>query len=132
MSKKNPIKEAADIAAPALGAAGSEALAKAIDDLAKSTDNEIGQQLLGWVEGAVKTNGPGAVVAIKDWIVDLAEGDKIPPFPDPPPPLRIQSDMLAALQNAEADDKSKFRDQMVLIGDALGSVLLGIVSGLIK
>ena len=132
MTKKNQFEEIADVAAPALGKAGSDALAKAIDDLAKETDNEIGQQLLGWVEATVKLQGPGAVVGLKDWIVDMAKGDSVPPFPDPPPPLRVQSEMLAKLQNAEADAKSKFKDQMVLIGDALGSVLLGIVTGLIK
>lgn len=132
MSKKDPLIEAIDVATPALGKAGADALAKAIDDLAKETDNEVGQQLLGWVEATVKAQGANGVVALKDWIVEMVDGDKVPPFPDPAPPLRVQSDMLAKLQNAEADAQSEFKKQMVLIGDVLGSVLLGIVSGLIK
>ena len=131
MSKKDPLMEAIDKATPALGAVGADALAKAIDDLAKETDNEIGQQLLGWVEVTVKAQGASGVVALKDWIVDMVDGEKVPPFPEGTS-LRMQSEMLAKIQNAEAEDASKFKKQMVLIGDTLGSVLLGIVSGLIK
>jgi len=125
------LEKAIDGVTPILGEEGAKALGNALNDLAKETDNEIGQQLLGWVEGAVRTGGPDAVVALKDWIMDMAKGDTVPPFP-PGTPLDVQSDMLAKVQNAEADAKSAFRDQMVLIGDTLGAVMLGIVSGLIK
>ncbi len=124
------IEKVIDDVAPMLGKEGAKALGDALSDLKGKTNNEVGQQLLGWIESTVRANGPAAVVAMKDWMVEAAKGEGAPPFPDPAPPLRIQSDMLAKLQNAEADDKNKFRDQMVLIGDSLGSVLLGVVSSL--
>ena len=125
------LEKAIDTITPTLGKEGAEALGNALQDLKDKTDNDVGQQVLGWVEDAVRTGGPDAVVALKDWLVDMANGEDLPPWPEGTS-LRVQSDMLAALQKAEMEDKSKFKDQMVLIGDALGSVLLGIVSGLIK
>ncbi len=125
------LEKAIDAATPVLGEEGAKALGTALEDLAKETDNEIGQEVLGWVASTVEANGAAGVVALKDWIMDLAKGDTSSPIPKGIN-LRQSSDIYARLQNKEADDMSEFRDTMVVIGDTLGTVLLGIVKGLIK
>ncbi len=125
------LEKAIDGVTPLLGAEAAEAVGNALSKLSEESDKPIVQDLLGWTEGAIRAGGPGAVVALKDWLVDLAKGDSVPPFP-PGMSLRDQSDILAKVQNLEADEKAKWRDQMVLIGDTLGSVMLGIVAGMLK
>ena len=61
----------------------------------------------------------------------MVDGDQSAPIP-PGTPLRVSSDIFAALQNKEAEELNKFRDTVIIIGDTLGVVLLGIVKGLIK
>lgn len=113
---------------PVLGQAGVTALAEQLKDLAASTGQPWQKILLNLTAEAVEKHGPKGIDLARDAIDDMIA--KRPPQIDWANP-RTASDLVAALQNAEADEKSAARDYFVKVGHVLGQILTATVKSIV-
>lgn len=114
---------------PALGQAGVDALAGELDTLSADAAEPWKKSVLALLADAVEKNGVGGIMMAYEAIEALCN--------DEPPEiswadLEVASDVLAQLQNAEADRKSATRDFFARISESLGAILGGLIKGAIS
>ena len=109
------------------GTAGLKELDDALEKIEKEADTPWKKALLQLAGDAVEKYGPMGLRKIDDLIYRMGKGkDPDLSFAS----LKARSDYLAALQNMEADEKSKARDFFSTIGQSLGIILKAIIGGL--
>lgn len=112
---------------PVLGQVGVDALTNEFKDLAGGQDAPWKQAALNLLADAVQAHGMAGIDLARKALDDLFD-NKAPEIDWANP--RTASDIVAKLQNAEADDKSKARDFFVKVGDSFGKLLAAIIKGL--
>lgn len=109
------------------GVAGVKELEDALAELESIAKQPWQKALLRMTGAAVEKYGPVGLERIENLISDLSKGKE----PDLGfASLRDRSDYLAALQNMEADDKSKAKDFVRVVGKQVGIILRAILEGL--
>jgi len=112
---------------PILGQIGVNKLAEEFKDLAADQDKPWKQASLSLLADAVQAHGPAGVALAYKAIQDLFE-NKVPSIDWANP--RTASDIVAKLQNAEADDKSAANEFFVKVGDSLGKLFTAVIKGM--
>ena len=113
---------------PALGEMGVKTLADKLTDLSNEATEPWKRAILALVADAIEKNGTEGIKLAYDAIEALIESK--PPKIDWAD-LEVASDILAQLQNAEADRKSAARDFFARVSDDIGAILGGLIKGLI-
>jgi len=115
-----------------VGDAGVDALANELAKQADNTDEPWEKALVDLAVDGLEKFGPEGVrmasKAVEDLFSGKQDGTKLSDVTDN---LRTASDLLAALQSAEAERKSKARDWLRAIGQAAGQVTGGIIRNLL-
>ena len=112
---------------PVIGEEGIRRLKVLLDKLTQDQEGWK-KTMLGMVADAIEEHGPGGLVIALDAINDLIGGQEADiDWANP----RRASDMIAALQNAEADEKTAMHDFGVEVSLTLGILLSGLLKGLI-
>lgn len=118
--------------APQLGEQGIEAAAAALDKEAAKADAPWKKALIDFTADSLEKHGPMGVQmaskAVEDLFAGKRGGTKISDITDD---LETASDMLAALQNAEADRKTAARTFLRALGQTLGTITGGFIKGLL-
>lgn len=122
------IKQLLDLLLPQLGQAGVDALKDLLEDLSADQDQPWKKAVLALLADAVKNHGPEGIEMARK-AIEAILAHKVPKIDWANP--RTASDIVAQLQNAEADQKVAARDFFVKLGEVLGKVSVGIVLGLI-
>lgn len=113
---------------PVLGEHGVKALTAELSSLIAEANEPWKKAVLGLVANGVETFGPQGVQIATKAIEDLIAGE------DPDiswADLDVASDILAHMQNAEADRKAASKDFLSKVGKVLGQVFGGFIKGLI-
>ncbi len=113
---------------PVLGHAAVYALTKEVSDLTADSKEPWKKAILGLVANGVETFGPQGVQIATDAITKLMAGE------DPEidwADLDVASDILAHMQNAEADRTTAAKAFMAKVGKVLGQIFGGFIRGLI-
>jgi hypothetical protein len=113
---------------PVLGEAGVGALTGELKDLAAGQEGWK-KSILSLLADAVEKNGPGGIALAMTEINKLLDG-KVPDIDWAD--LEVASDVLAHLQNVEADQKSKMNDFLVKLSHTLGTVLGALLKGILS
>jgi len=113
---------------PTIGQTGIDALTSVFKDLAEGQDAAWKKAALALVANAVEKEGPGGLKLALD-ALDALMNDEEPDIDWAD--LRVASDVLAQLQNAEADTKSAVKDYIDKLSKTLGVILAGVIKGLI-
>lgn len=115
-----------------LGNTGVDTLAAELDKQADNADEPWKKALVNLAVDGLEKFGPEGVrmasKAVEDLFAGKQGGTKISDITDN---LRTASDLLAALQSAEADRKSKARDWLRAIGQVAGRLTAGYIRGLL-
>ena len=113
---------------PVLGQAGVTALTAEVNELTEEATEPWKKAVLGFVANGVQTFGPQGVQIATKALEDLMNGKE----PDISwADLDVASDILAHMQNAEADRKSASKEFLTKVGNVLGQLFGGIIKGLI-
>lgn len=115
---------------PTLGEAGVLLLKEKVDDLVAEAKEPWKKAVLALVSNAVATYGPQGIEVARKYIHDLLGGGQ-PPVIDWLD-LETASDILAQMQNAEADRLSSSNEFLTKVGHVLGEILTAFIKGLIK
>jgi hypothetical protein len=115
---------------PILGPEAATALAEELRELISDESPAWQRSVLALVADAVEKHGIAGIQIALDQIEILLEGDEEPEIDWAN--LMVASDLVASLQNAEADRKSAARDFLARIGKVLGPILSGIIRGIIS
>lgn len=118
-----------DSLVPVLGEMGVKALADKLENLSAGQGESWKRMVLALVADAVEAHGPAGVEMAYQAIKAIFDNKK--PKIDWASP-RTASDIVAAMQNAEADRKSEVKDFFVQLGEVFSLISVGIVRGLIK
>ena len=114
---------------PVLGDAGVAALKGELDDLAAGEDGWQ-KAVLAFMANAVEEHGPKGIDIGMDYLNSVLAGG------DPPnidwADLEVASDLLAHLQNVEADAKSEWQDFLARLSHSLGVILGALIRGLVS
>jgi len=117
---------------PALGDKGVEAVAAELDKQAENADESWKKSLLNLAADSLDQHGPEGVrmasKAIEDLFAHKQAGTKLSDLTDD---LETASNLLAALQNAEADRKTAARRFLKALGQTLGQITKGFIKGLL-
>ena len=113
---------------PTIGQTGIDALTSVFKDLAEGQDAAWKKAALALVANAVEKEWPGGLKLALD-ALDALMNDEEPDIDWAD--LRVASDVLAQLQNAEADTKSAVKDYIDKLSKTLGVILAGVIKGLI-
>lgn len=116
---------------PALGDQGVDALAKELDDQANNADAPWKKALLNLAADSIEKHGPEGVRMASQAIEDLFDGKRGTKISDLTDDLETASDLLGALQSAEASRKSAARNFMRGLGQTLGTVTKGFIKALL-
>ncbi len=114
---------------PVIGQVGVDALANELAELAKTADEPWQRGVLALISDAVAKNGPSGIDLAIDAIKKALDGDEAPDIDWAD--LETASDILALMQNKEADEKSAVMDFMSQMSNSLGVILSGLIKGLI-
>lgn len=113
---------------PVIGQGGVDLLSDHLKDVAGGLDEPWKKTILGLVTNALDEFGPEGLEIVRKELTKLAEGKEIQlDWAD----LEVASDMLALLQNAEADEKNAARDFFVKLSADLGAILTGLLKGIL-
>ena len=123
------IKEGVDDITAALAPKAVDAISEAIGKV--EVKEEWQSTLLNVVAESVETYGATGIDKAKDLIWSLVEGKPFDQEAYNKHSLQVQSDMLVAFQNKEADARSAVKDFFAVVGDALGGVLVAVAKGMI-
>lgn len=104
---------------PLVGNQAVKAVAGELEDLSKEASDPMKAAVLALVSDAVQEHGPAGIALAENAIKDLLDGNT--PDIDWASP-RNASDLVAALQNAEADRKTEARELAARAGHALGKI----------
>jgi len=121
-------KNLLDSLMPVLGQTGIALLEADLKSLASEQDTPWKKAALALLADAVYKHGPAGIDLAHKAVMDLLE-NKVPEIDWADP--RTASDLVAALQNAEADDKSAAKDFFHKTGNILGRVLGALVQGML-
>jgi len=115
--------------APVLGNQAVVALKGEIDELVGESKEPWKKAVLGLVADGVTVYGPKGVQVALDAIEKLRTGDEAPnlDWAD----LDVCSDILAHMQNAEADSRSETREFLQKVGKVLGILFGAFLKGLL-
>jgi hypothetical protein len=113
---------------PSLGEMGVKTLADKLEGLSAEASEPWKKTVLALTANAVESAGVDGIKMAWQAIEDLVN-DKAPKLDWAD--LEVASDVLAQLQNAEADRKSEARDFFAKISTELGAILGGLIKGLI-
>jgi len=113
---------------PALGEMGVKVLADKLNDLSAEATEPWKKAILELTANAIESSGVAGIQMAYDAIEALIN--------DKPPKidwadLGVASDILAHLQNAEADRKSAAKDFFARLSTDLGAILGGLIKGLV-
>lgn len=117
-----------DNLAPVLGEMGVKTLADKLQSLSAEATEPWKKTILALCANAVESAGLQGIDMAWKAVEDLVN--------DEPPKLdwadlEVASDVLARLQNAEADRKSEARDFFARVSTEIGAILGGLIKGLI-
>ncbi len=115
---------------PTLGQAGVDALADELKGLTEGMDEAWKKTVMNLLISGVENYGVDGIQMAMDYINKLMDGDDLPDIDWTD--LRTASDLVAQLQNAEADRKSAVKDFMAKTSKILGKILAGLIKGLIS
>jgi hypothetical protein len=111
------------------GVAGVKKVEGALDDLSAKANKPWKKAVMGLLGDAVEKYGLDGVQKVEKALQRLGEGKQ----PDIEfASLKARSDFLAAMQNMEADEKSKAKDFFSTIGESLGIILKAVIAGLMS
>ena len=114
-----------------LGEQGVEKLAQEMSDQADKVDEPWQRALINLAADGIAKFGPDGVKMASQAVEDLLDGKRGTKISDITDDLETASDLLYALQNAEAARKSKARDFMRVLGQSLGRIAGGFLKGLL-
>tara|TARA_B100001057_G_scaffold476309_1_gene544119 strand:- start:1328 stop:1720 length:393 start_codon:yes stop_codon:yes gene_type:complete len=123
------VKEGVDDITSALAPKAVEEISKAIGGI--EVKEEWQSTLLGVVAESVENYGVIGIEKAKDLVWNLIEGKPFDQEAFNKLSLRAQSDVVAQLQNKEADHQSAVKDFFAVLGDTLGGVLVAVAKGMI-
>jgi hypothetical protein len=114
---------------PSLGEAGVKALGDKLDSLSAEATEPWKKTVLSLTANAVESGGMKGIDLAWKAIEDLIN--------DKPPKidwadLEVASDVLAQLQNAEADRKDEIRDFFAKVSHDIGAIIGGLIKGLVS
>lgn len=111
-----------------LGRLGMSKAGSALKELAASADSPWKKTVLALVADSIKKYGPAGISEAKKLVDRIAKGKPVDlSFAS----LRVQSDVLARLQNAEANRKTEAREFMLLVAKTLGQILAAVIKGIV-
>jgi hypothetical protein len=113
---------------PILGAEAVKALAKELEGLAKGASEEWQKAILQLIADAVRTNGPAGITLAMAAIQDLL--NKKQPDMDWAD-MSTASNVVAQLENAEANQIESVKEFLAIVGNILGAVIMALVKGFI-
>lgn len=112
---------------PILGQTAVDALAEELKTVLAGMDKGWKKTVLSLLTSAVEKYGPEGIKIALEAINDLMDGKS----PDIDwADLRTASDVVARLQNIEADEKSAVKDWLIKVSDILAKIIQGIIKGL--
>lgn len=123
------IKEGVDDITAVLAPKAVEEIGKALGKV--EVKEEWQSTLLTVVADSIDTYGVTGIEKAKDLIWNLVEGKPFDQEAFNKLSLRAQSELLAQLQNKEADEQTAVKDFFVVVGETLGGVLVAVAKGLI-
>ncbi len=114
---------------PILGPESAQELEAKLGGLSLPADKDWQKMALALVSDAVEKHGPEGIALAVQAVQDMMAGQ--PPKIDWAD-LRLASDIVAHMQNAEADHKREFNDYMVKIGKVAGIILATLIKSLVS
>jgi hypothetical protein len=126
MSYKNKLSSMAS----KVGEEGVEKLAGFLDGEAAKADEPWKRTLLDLLADAGRKHGPEGFKMAQDAVERMLDGDGAD-IRKVTSNLLIASNLLAQLQNAEADRKDRARKWLIAIGQTLGTILKAVVSAVL-
>lgn len=115
---------------PILGQAGVDALADELKGLTEGMDEAWKKTVMNLLINAIENHGVDGIQMALDYVNKLLDGDDLPEIDWAD--LRTASDIVAQLQNAEADQKTAVKDFLAKTSKILGQILAGLIKGLIS
>jgi len=115
---------------PVLGQAGVDALADELKALTEGMDEAWKKTVMNLLINGIENYGVDGIQMAMDYINKLLDGDDLPDIDWAD--LRTASDIVAQLQNAEADQKSAVKDFLAKTSKILGQILAGLIKGLLS
>ena len=115
--------------APVVGEATANVLSEELGKMAADAEDPLNKALLSMMTNAMKEHGAVGIQSVITAVTDLSAGKQvdITKITD----LETASDLLAVMQNQEADRREAANDMLTQIGKSLGVVTSALVSGLI-
>jgi hypothetical protein len=113
-----------------VGEEGVEKLAGFLDGEAAKADEPWKRTLLDLLADAGRKHGPEGFKMAQDAVERMLDGDSTD-IRKVTSNLLIASNLLAQLQNAEADRKDRARKWLIAIGQTLGTILKAVVSAVL-
>ena len=114
-----------------MGPDGVDAVAEELNKRANAADEPWQAALINLAADGISKFGPEGVRYVSKAIEDLFSGKGATTLKDVTDDLETASDLLAAMQNAEAERKSKARDFLKVLGSTLAKITKGFIKGLI-
>ena len=115
--------------APVVGEATANVLSEELGKMAADAEDPLNKALLSMMTNAMKEHGAVGIQSVITAVTDLSAGKQVDltKITD----LETASDLLAVMQNQEADRREAANDMLTQIGKSLGVVTSALVSGLI-
>jgi len=123
---KKLLPQAAD-----LGDEGVEKLAEVLSDESEKADEPWKKTMLSLLGDSIGKYGPEGLRMAQKGIEDLMDGKRGTKISDLTDDLETASDMLSALQNAEARKKRQARKFLMAIGQTLATITKGFLKALV-
>jgi alpha-L-fucosidase len=114
---------------PVLGAEAVKALVAELEKVASGANEAWQKSILQLLADAIRTNGPAGITMAMAAIHDLL--DKKQPdmsWAD----LSTASNVVAQLENAEADKQTAVKTYLAIVGQILGTVIMALIQGFLK
>jgi len=111
------------------GIVGAKKAEKAIEKLLGDSDDPWKRAVLEMVGDAVEEYGWEGVGRVQEAVEQLASG-LVPDLSFAS--LKARSDILAFMQNAEADKKKEARDFLMVVGSVIGVLLKIVIKAVLK
>jgi len=115
---------------PVLGQAGVDALADELKALTEGMDEAWKKTVMNLLINGIENYGVDGIQMAMDYINKLLDGDDLPDIDWAD--LRTASDIVAQLQNAEADQKTAVKDFLAKTSKILGQIIAGLIKGLLS
>lgn len=113
---------------PGLTERGLDEAVKSLDKLSGAAKNSLTKSMLTYVAEMLDQHGPTGLDKAQRKLFAMLDGKEVDiELKD----LRAASDLLAAMQNAEADEKTRAKDVLRAIGQSAGTLLGSIIKGVL-